>query len=65
MPLKPKKGEFYRHFKGSVYQVLGYALHSETKEEMIIYKSFKDEINLGTATFYVYRYSPGTWCEAF
>lgn len=41
---KPKKGEFYRHFKGTVYQVLGYATHSETRQEMIIYKSFKDEI---------------------
>jgi hypothetical protein len=43
MSMKPKKGEFYRHFKGTIYQVLGYAVHSETQEEMIIYKSFKDE----------------------
>jgi hypothetical protein len=41
--MKPKKGEFYRHFKGTMYQVLGYAIHSETQQEMIIYKSFKDE----------------------
>lgn len=42
--MKPKKGEFYRHFKGTVYQVLGFAILEKDKEEMIIYKSFKDEI---------------------
>jgi hypothetical protein len=42
--MKPKKGEFYRHFKGNIYQVLGYAKLEKTLEEMIIYKSFKDEI---------------------
>lgn len=39
--MKPKKGEFYRHFKGDIYAVMGYALHHETQEEMVIYKSFK------------------------
>lgn len=42
--MRPKKGEFYRHFKGTVYQVLGYAKHHDTNEEMILYKSSKDEI---------------------
>jgi hypothetical protein len=41
--VKPKKGEFYKHFKGTIYLVLGYAIHSETQEEMIIYKSYKVE----------------------
>jgi hypothetical protein len=45
MSMKPKKGEFYRHFKGTVYQVLGIAKHSDPPhEEMVLYKSFKDEI---------------------
>lgn len=44
MTKKPKRGEIYRHFKGGTYQVLGCAILEGTKEEMIIYKSFKDEI---------------------
>jgi hypothetical protein len=27
----------YRHFKGMIVEVIGVALHSETKEEMVIY----------------------------
>lgn len=41
---RPKRGEIYEHFKGGVYQVMGYARHHETLEDWIIYKSFKDEI---------------------
>lgn len=28
----------YRHFKGNRYQVLGIARHSETLEEMVVYR---------------------------
>ena len=30
----------YRHFKGGVYLVTDIAVHSETEEPMVIYKSF-------------------------
>ncbi len=33
-----KKGK-YRHFKGNEYEVLGVARHSETLEEMVVYKA--------------------------
>ena len=28
----------YRHFKGNEYEVLGMARHSETEEEMVVYR---------------------------
>ena len=33
----------YRHFKGGLYEVLGIALHSETREEMVVYRPLYGE----------------------
>lgn len=33
----------YRHFKGGEYEVLGVAQHSETREEMIVYRALYGE----------------------
>ena len=33
----------YRHFKGKEYEVLGVARHSETEEEMVVYRALYGE----------------------
>ena len=36
----------YRHFKGNEYEVIGLARHSETQEEMIIYRTLYGDFGL-------------------
>jgi len=36
MDIKPGK---YRHFKGNMYEVIGVAKHSESLEEMVVYRA--------------------------
>lgn len=33
----------YRHFKGNEYEVVSIAKHSETLEEMVVYKDLKND----------------------
>ena len=37
------KNRVYRHFKGDLYLVLDIAIHSETKEEMVLYRALYED----------------------
>ena len=43
---KIEKKAIYKHFKGNLYFVEDIALHTETNEEMVIYRSLYDDCSL-------------------
>ena len=36
----------YKHYKGDLYKVISIARHTDTKEDMVVYKSVNDERQL-------------------
>ena len=36
----------YRHFKGKEYEVLGVARHSETEDELVVYRALHGDFGL-------------------
>lgn len=40
---RPRTGDIYRHFKNRNYEIITIAIHSETEEEMVVYKQLYGE----------------------
>ena len=40
-----KIGDIVKHYKGNYYQIIGFATHTETLEELIIYRAYDINTN--------------------
>ena len=50
--LQPRPGK-YRHYKGKFYEVIGSAYHTETLEELVVYRALYDEPTYGPNALWV------------
>lgn len=41
-----RQGQLYRHFKNKIYQIIAIAIHSETKEKMVVYQAMYGDFNI-------------------
>lgn len=39
-------GQIFRHFKGDLYMMIGFAQHTETYEQMVIYQALYDDCEI-------------------
>ncbi len=45
----------YRHYKGNTYQVIGVAKHSETEEDVVVYRALYGEGGLWVRPLEMFR----------
>ncbi len=51
MDIQP--GQMYKHYKGGLYKIVDCGIHTETKEEMVVYKSLNTSDNSSSATLWI------------
>ena len=56
---KPEAGDIYRHFKDKLYEIITVAIHSETEEEMVVYRQMYG--NLDTYVRLIRHAADGRW----
>ena len=47
-----KIGDIVKHYKGNYYQIIGFAIHTETLERLIIYRSYDIENNIAGVNYW-------------
>lgn len=47
----------YKHYKGKEYEVVGLALHSETLEQMVVYRPLYETPDIPAGTLWVRPYT--------
>lgn len=58
----PKAGETWRHFKGTLYEIVGVATHTETSESLVFYRVAPDaRIWARPIAMFVDRHLTGPW----
>ena len=45
----------YRHYKGGLYEVIGVAKHSETLEDLVVYKAKNNRDSLWVRPLFMFR----------
>ncbi len=53
MDVKEVKPGKYQHYKGKFYEVIGVARHSETLDELVVYKALYDSPEFGKNAIWV------------
>ena len=55
----------YRHYKGNKSEVIGFAMHSETNEDMVLYKALNDDVKTWVRLLSMWVNKPILWYAFF